>query len=128
MAAQSEEAVEVVSAIINEDSAVAPGLARGSQVEEGMEMTALSGGSVGGGGSIGGGGSNGAGEGGEGENSNLKVVVHSTNVPEASVMFIVKDITTTDWQKSRHTCSLPLSTAIVDLYAAVAKEAGKYNC
>ena len=54
----------------------------------------------------------------------LKVIAHSNNVQEPSVVFVVKDTTTTDWHKSRYTYSLPLSTAVTDLYSAIAKEAG----
>ena len=53
------------------------------------------------------------------------VTVHSSSaIQEPCVKFIVKDITQTDWAKSRYSCCLPQSTAVIDLYAAVAKEAG----
>lgn len=54
----------------------------------------------------------------------LKVVVHDKNVQEPSVVFVVQDTTDTNWQKSRYTYSLPWSTAVADLYSAIAKEAG----
>ena len=57
-------------------------------------------------------------------NSSLEVVVHSASLQEPSVLFVVKDVTDTDWQKSRFNYSLPYSSAVTDLYAAIAKEAG----
>lgn len=60
-------------------------------------------------------------------NENLKMTVHSTNTQEPSVLFVVKDVTETDWQKSRYSYSMPLSSAVTDLYSAIAKEAGSYN-
>ena len=54
----------------------------------------------------------------------MKVIVHKNNVQEDCVVFVVQDTTDTNFQKSRYTCSLPLSTAVTDLYSAVAKEAG----
>lgn len=65
---------------------------------------------------------------GEGEGNRLGVTVHNVNVQEPSVVFVVKDVTDTDWQRSRYTYSLPLSTAVVDLYSAIAKEAGMCVC
>lgn len=59
-----------------------------------------------------------------GEAEGLKVMVHNNNIQEASVMFLVKDTTDTDWKRSRYTYSLPLSTAVTDLYSAIAKETG----
>ena len=50
--------------------------------------------------------------------------VHDNNFQEASVFFVVKDTTDTNWQKSRYNYSLPWSTAVADLYSAIAKEAG----
>ena len=59
----------------------------------------------------------------------MKVVAHNNNVAqETCVVFVVKDTTTTDWQKCRYTYSLPLSTAVTDLYSAIAKEAGVCVC
>lgn len=52
-----------------------------------------------------------------------EVTLHSASVQEPSVRFIVKDLT--GGQKSKCTCSLPHSTAVTDLYSAVAKEAGR---
>ena len=46
-------------------------------------------------------------------------------VTEPCVTFIAQDETTTDWAKSKHNYSLPLSTCISDLYAAFAKETGE---
>lgn len=54
----------------------------------------------------------------------MKIIVHKNNVQEDCVVFVVQDTTDTNWQKSRYTCSLPLSTAVTDLYSAVAKETG----
>lgn len=65
---------------------------------------------------------------GDGVQNEMKVTVHSSNTQEPCVVFIVKDVTDTDWQKSRYSCSLPLSTAVTDLYSAVAKEAGILLC
>lgn len=58
----------------------------------------------------------------------LKVTVHDKNIQEPSVVFVVKDTTDTNWQKSRYTYSLPWSTAVADLYLAIAKEAGVCIC
>lgn len=60
-----------------------------------------------------------------GKPEGLKVTLHNNNIQEPSVVFVVKDTTDTDWQKSRYTYSLPLSTAVADLYSAIAKEAGR---
>ncbi len=43
---------------------------------------------------------------------------------EPCVIFVVKDVTKSDWQKSRYTYSLSQSSAVVDLYAAIGKESG----
>lgn len=51
------------------------------------------------------------------------MVTYSTTT-EAHVSFITKDETTTDWKHSRTNQSLPLSTAVSDLYNAIAKETG----
>ena len=54
------------------------------------------------------------------------VALHgASSLQEPSVVFVVKDVTQTDWQKSRYTYSLSQSSAVVDLYAAIAKEAGR---
>lgn len=49
----------------------------------------------------------------------------AANLQEPSVVFVVKDVTKTDWQKSRYSYSLSQSSAVVDLYSAIAKEAGR---
>ena len=54
----------------------------------------------------------------------MAVVLHKNQIEEPSVAFIIKDITDTDWGKSRYNCSLPLSSAVVDLYETVAKVTG----
>ena len=46
-------------------------------------------------------------------------------VTEDSVQCIITDETSTDWQKSRFSYSLPLSSDVGVLYSAVAKEAGQ---
>ena len=45
-------------------------------------------------------------------------------VQEDSVLCIITDETSTDWSRSRFSCSLPLSSDVSELYSAVAKEAG----
>lgn len=62
---------------------------------------------------------------GEGAESRA-VLVARGGIQEESVTFIIKDVTDPDWKKPRLNCSLPLSTAIVDLYDAVAKQAGEW--
>ena len=52
------------------------------------------------------------------------LIEHSANTQEPSVLFVVRDSTDSDWQRSRYNISLPHSSAIADLYGAIAKEAG----
>jgi 3-hydroxyisobutyrate dehydrogenase-like beta-hydroxyacid dehydrogenase len=62
------------------------------------------------------------------KNSGSKVMPHNMNMQEPCVKFVIKDTTDTNWQASRYNYSLPLSTAVADLYSAVAKEAGLCVC
>ena len=61
----------------------------------------------------------------EGAESQQAVVLHESSTVEASVLFIIKDVTDSDWTKPKLNCSLPLSSALVDLYDSVAKQAGE---
>lgn len=91
MAAQSEG--------VNDGGAGATKAATNNGDGEGTEMTTL----------------------GDSADEGLKVTVHDNNVQEPSVLFVVKDTTDTNWQKSRYNYSLPWSTAVADLYLAIAK-------
>ena len=53
------------------------------------------------------------------------LAVQATSLQEPTVAFVMKDVTDSDWQKSCYTYSLSHSSAVVDLYAAIAKEAGR---
>ena len=44
---------------------------------------------------------------------------------EPCVKCIASDETTTNWSKSKHNYSLPLSSSVTDLYSAFAKETGE---
>ena len=52
------------------------------------------------------------------------VVVHSANVQEECVLCLVRDISGNKLHMPRYNLSLPYSSAVVDLYDAVAKETG----
>lgn len=56
----------------------------------------------------------------------LQVMTISALPQEPCVKFIAQDETNTDWTKSRLSYSLPLSSAITDLCACIAKEAGEW--
>ena len=58
--------------------------------------------------------------------SNSVEMVNMTNstLNESCINFIIRDETTTNWKNSRSNHSLPLSTAVSDLYNTMAKEAG----
>ncbi len=58
--------------------------------------------------------------------ASMAVVVHQNNIQEPCVDFIIKDVKDTDWTKPRLNCSLPLSSALTDLYVTVAKQAGEW--
>ena len=53
-----------------------------------------------------------------------EVVPVENNGPadEPKVLCIIKDETTTDWKRSKHTVNLPASTLVKELYSYVAKE------
>ena len=55
----------------------------------------------------------------------LQLMTTSALPQEPCVKFIAQDETNTDWMKSRLSYSLPLSSAITDLCACIAKEAGE---
>lgn len=59
-------------------------------------------------------------------NKELEVAVlrDGERVQEECVLCVITDETTTDWQKSRFSYSLPLSSDVRELYLAVAKQAG----
>ncbi len=108
MAAENNEVLEVCGV---SDSLAPPNNEEGG----GTEMTMLTGG-----GDVAGD-VEGSNVGVPGEN---QLEVHKASIEEPSVLFVVKDITKTDWSSSWYNCSLPQSTAVTDLYAAVAKESG----
>ena len=52
-------------------------------------------------------------------------VVAANAVHEPSVVCVATDETDSDWSRSRYNYTLPLSSAVTDLYSAFAKEASK---
>lgn len=52
-------------------------------------------------------------------------IVATNAVQEPSVLCVAKDETDSDWNRSCYNYTLPLSSAVTDLYSAFAKEAGK---